>query len=525
MNTLLKINRLPPEVLAMIPYFLNSYKDLVNVTHVCRHWRRTFIASPPLWSCLDSGMVQEDLITAFMDRCGATPLDVTFSSRLGYKIGPFLEKVAPRWARIRKIDFSHIPWDHITRISNDFDVPLPMLREVHVCVADSNWSSLHMPPFLAGATNLVSLRVSFGHCYLRTFKFLAIPTLTHLELKFRDLCIDPFLELLNFFRNLPLLERIHIRATKMYDGSSGSPDKFQPVDLPYLRDVHLNCAMLQDQLALLTKINRPPTCSVTMKARSLSSIEDPQNVFLRSWEGFSLPYISSVTFRTKHCVCSTKHTTIVKGPDGVSISISNSQEFEAYDSVSDDKFIGQIFLAAIPLVRELPLHQIREVVLEDLYTGQWWEQKSLVLPPDLVKLLRSDLPNLATLSLTGICAPELLKILVPPKEGGTPEPNLPCPSLKVLEIRNPDWLPTQDCREVFGLVKARKLANVPFERVYFHSLFVQLSMVKGMAWHVNESVQLCRYNRTAVYKVVENGTEKRIEGTVVPRPGWRWCKQ
>jgi len=75
MNTFPEINRLPPEILALIPFFLNEHKDLVFTTHVCRHWRNTIVASPPLWSSLDNETIHKDLVAAYVTvRLWVSPL-------------------------------------------------------------------------------------------------------------------------------------------------------------------------------------------------------------------------------------------------------------------------------------------------------------------------------------------------------------------------------------------------------------------------------------------------------------------
>ena len=512
MNTLLTINRLPPEVLALIPYFLDSYKDLVNTTHVCRHWRSTFIASPPLWSCLDSDAMHEDLVAAYVDRCGATPLDVTFS--LDLETEPFLEKLAPRSAHIRKIYFPHLPWQQITEISDGFDVPLPMLREADVRVTHSDQE---LPPFkrpfLAGATNLVSLRLSDLNWHSGTLIPFVIPTLTHLELQFHDHRVPSVRELLDLFRNSPLLEDIRIDAITVETLEENS--SFQPVDLPCLGKILLIWPRVQSQLALLAQINYPPTCSVSIYAQSTSTFtQRPQNAFPKSWKAFSLPYLSSVTLRVKREEESTECTVIVTGPDGASILISHSQDatkliFDDTDLLRDqirDQDDDYVFSSAISLVRELPLHRIQEVILEGLNADQmlrpgWFE---IEIPPDLVKLIRSDLPNLRKLSLIRTCVSELLRIIAPSppppltyiadlfEDGDTSDSNLPCPTLKVLEMRHPDWIPPRHCPEIFALVKAREYAKVPFERVCFRSLSVPLSMVKGISLYVDDvDIQSC----------------------------------
>jgi len=121
MNTFPEINRLPPEILAFkIPSFLTEHKNLVFTTHVCRHWRNTILASPSLWSSLDNEMMHKDLVAAYIDRCGGTPLDVNFSSESD-KNTSFLKTVVLHSSHIHGIRIPCIPWYHIAEISDVFE--------------------------------------------------------------------------------------------------------------------------------------------------------------------------------------------------------------------------------------------------------------------------------------------------------------------------------------------------------------------------------------------------------------------
>lgn len=520
MNTVLPVNRLPLEVLALIPYFLDSHKDLVNTTHVCRHWRNTFIASPPLWSRLDNNMMHEDLVAAYMDRCGATPLDVTFSSDMGSINTSLLEKLVARSAHIRKICFRGFSWPHIAELSNAFDAPLPMLREADLGVS---YSEVELPPFerpfLAGATNLVSLSLFDVRWRSGTLLHFVIPTLTHLILHFHDLRTPSTHELLELFRNSPLIEDINIEAFFVLDTfqeHSAFPGQFRPVDLPCLHYIGLNWAASRSQNTLLAHINYPPTCSVSMQAGSVSDVgQPPPNAFPKSWEAFSLPNLSSVTLRMKRQEQSTQCAVIVKELGGASISISHSQSVDMFVYRNDendlvrepdrDRDDDHVFSAAVSLVRKLPLHWIREFVLEDLSSDEMSKPESFEIPPDLVKLICSDLPNLTTLSLTRTCVSEFFNMLTPPPspppmciadlfgEGGESDPSpLPCPTLKVLEMRHPNWIASRHCREALEMTKARNYEKLPFERVLFHSPVVPRSMAKGMSLYVEViDIQFC----------------------------------
>ena len=67
-NTLAPINKIPPEVLTLIPNFWETYernRDIVALTHVCRAWRQTFI-SCSLWTDFDC--VDADKTLVYLER-------------------------------------------------------------------------------------------------------------------------------------------------------------------------------------------------------------------------------------------------------------------------------------------------------------------------------------------------------------------------------------------------------------------------------------------------------------------------
>lgn len=64
---------------------------------------------------------------------------------------------------------------------------------------------------------------------------------------------------------------------------------------------------------------------------------------------------------------------------------------------------NQLFLNPVALVRELPLHWFRKFVLEDLEADEMSKAESFEIPPTPVKLIRSDVPDLATLSPARTC--------------------------------------------------------------------------------------------------------------------------
>jgi len=196
-----------------------------------------------------------------------------------------------------------------------------------------------------------------------------------------------------------------------------------------------------------------------MQARSDSEIaQPPQNVFTKLWDAPPLPNLSFVALRMKRERVSTECAVIVKKSNGASISISHMHNVDGFILVDGDGNVvrepgrdrddNRVLLDAIILVRKLPLHWIRKFVLEDLGADEMSTPESFEVPPALVKLICSDMPNLNTLSLTRTCVTELLAARyahsAPAPCYVFPRPlrfrydsYTPCPTLKVHEMRHP----------------------------------------------------------------------------------------
>jgi len=81
-NTTALINRIPPEILTLIPNFWETHirdRDLITLTHVCRAWRGVFISQPSLWTDLD--WVGLDRTRAYLERSKTCPINVSIYKR------------------------------------------------------------------------------------------------------------------------------------------------------------------------------------------------------------------------------------------------------------------------------------------------------------------------------------------------------------------------------------------------------------------------------------------------------------
>jgi len=353
------------------------------------------------------------LVAASMDRCGDAPLDVFFDSKLHKNI-PFLNKVVLRSSRIRKMCIPYSYTHQIGQILDAFDAPLPLLREVEFDISNHSSPPQFQRPFLAGATNLVSLHVDVHTWPPDTLLHFHFPTLTKLTLFINYCGTTTVSELLELFRTLPLIEALQIRADadvlNAPEENSAFPHDFQPVDLPCLSNIDLGWSTLRSPYTLITHIQYPSNCSVSIQMQSESDIaRPPVDVFPKSWDAFSLPDLSCVTLRMKREEYETECAVVVKKPNGASVSVSRRQLVRKYISrhwdghlVRDpnrDRDDNRVFADAVGFVGMLPLRLIRKFKLEDLSADEMSKPELFEIPPALITMICSDMPNLTTLSL------------------------------------------------------------------------------------------------------------------------------
>src|SRR5258708_5528686 len=108
-NSFVCVNRIPLDVLSLIPTHLPSQKDRFHVSSVCRHWRRTFLQHGALWSQLFLG-TDETYMKTLLERAKGCPLDII--------IGPNTptETIAllyPRVRQIKHLEFRRNRWTDI----------------------------------------------------------------------------------------------------------------------------------------------------------------------------------------------------------------------------------------------------------------------------------------------------------------------------------------------------------------------------------------------------------------------------
>lgn len=127
-NTFVSINWIPPEILSLIPDYLNNEgADLVTLTHVCRSWRDIFTSRSSLWASLNCTNVRKTL--AYIERSKSIPLDICLDD--GSYHNDALLLVAPHIDRLGSLTIRGSV-NIIPDLIKHFSHPAPLLWKLEV---------------------------------------------------------------------------------------------------------------------------------------------------------------------------------------------------------------------------------------------------------------------------------------------------------------------------------------------------------------------------------------------------------
>ena len=213
-NSLAPINRLPLDVLCLIPTHLASPSDRLQVTFVCRHWRRTFLQYAVLWSKLYlTGVTDQLHMKTLLERAKGSPLDITAD----YYMTPIPDDVtlvSPFARQIRSLDLKHTFSANIQGLSTAISGPLPLLHTLKIG-SRGHLDTFDPPvvptlPLFEGAANLKNFVLNIDdRPSLRQFTF---PNLTTLDFSTstEEFSIS---QLLHFLEASPALRQIWMEIT------------------------------------------------------------------------------------------------------------------------------------------------------------------------------------------------------------------------------------------------------------------------------------------------------------------------
>ncbi|PBK61510.1 hypothetical protein ARMSODRAFT_1089683 [Armillaria solidipes] len=258
-NSLQPINRLPPELLAIIflmrqqhlPSFLpipcvsvykqRHHRDWLKVLHVCRHWRAITATYARLWATIDSNL---DPAT-FIRRSSTAPLTVYVGIRNGKINQPDLEIILRQTRRIRELHIDAFKWQtSATPLYELLKKPAKSLLSLTILIDGDRNSTPHDLPTLFSGRMPRLRQLCLEH--ISTWPKNHFQNLTHVCLYRQDRefrpCTNDFLD---FLEGCPLLEELALidaGPTRSTAGDVPAVLSHRVVPLDHLRE--LNCGSL-----------------------------------------------------------------------------------------------------------------------------------------------------------------------------------------------------------------------------------------------------------------------------------------
>ena len=223
-NRLAPINRIPPEILALIPESQDIYykdKDLIALTHVCRAWREIFVSHSSLWTNFDC--TNADKTRVYLERSKSSPINLWLCrDNVLPPDDPFLQVVPHAVGRLKSLSLA----GNLGNLQ-DFTAHLsrhaPLLERLNID-AGSLLGPPHHPPLPTGLFqgDLSSLRELHLQSIRTELPWRNMANLTSFTLGHTLLGDLSITQLLDFFEGAPGLRGIKFNsATPTSGGQDG----------------------------------------------------------------------------------------------------------------------------------------------------------------------------------------------------------------------------------------------------------------------------------------------------------------
>ena len=279
-NSFVPVNRLPPEVLGLIPSSLHSKRDIVNATAVCRHWRNTFLSAPDLWCNINCsgnrGPLREHMFRECFERSRNVPLNIRLTSVR------YLPDIAPHLARFSTLEIHLVVPGQLGKIASHFSKPAHILRTLSIS-ATAHWVliGLSLPPGIFGGdfAPLRTLRLA-GFSVVKLPQH--FPQLTRFEFRTHPHAALRTGVMLEALEQMPSLEALHVKFCPGHHSLPSLTSTLRLVTLHKLREVELTT--FEDSL-----VNSPAVIPPLLSALILPSVEQITIGMLPAADSIALP--------------------------------------------------------------------------------------------------------------------------------------------------------------------------------------------------------------------------------------------
>ena len=207
-NSLVRINRIPLEILSLIPTYLVSQKDRFYAASVCRHWRKVFLQHGAIWSELFTGK-GEVYVKTLLKRVKGSPIDVIVRGDTPAGTAALLPT-----QQIRRLEFTNSYWEDIIAFSEIGSGSFPLLQILEITsVYDRHGQFISVTPlslpFFRGAVDMKQF--TFHSNRLQLLSRFVFPNLTTFDLLTWPGTGSDVSHLLDFLKASPMLRKVGVK--------------------------------------------------------------------------------------------------------------------------------------------------------------------------------------------------------------------------------------------------------------------------------------------------------------------------
>jgi hypothetical protein len=471
-NSFIPINRVPLDILSLVPTRLSSQKDRLRASFVCRHWRRIFLQRAELWSqlYLSKGEVY---VKTFLERVKGSALDVN----IGYRVPVnAIALLSPHTKQFRCLRFTRNQSKDIQRFSDINSGPLPLLHTLEIIVTRvgtprSFGTTRHSSPLLFGnAPNVKVFRFHSSFATSPSFHRFVFPNLVFFD--FSATLLYPFsaLELLNFLEASPMLQTVQIKiATKKLLGVSQD----RVVVLPNVETLTLIVTDRGPGYRIAAHISCPSARFTSLRHKQDADGVIPQGIFPSSvlWNSIVHQYtknpVEEVTLEmgtTFITACKLTFRSADATVIELCFKVAVDDEDEDDGGMTSMEMYHEVFTQAIRTIRDHPqLARVKRLRICHGYCAID-TPKVLRIANEVGRLFES----VRLLDRLAICHCDLrpyLYTFLGLSEYHTEEP-ISFPQTKEFTISHPLRLSGNLCETgVVGLARSQHTLRIPFERV------------------------------------------------------------
>jgi len=440
-NSFAPINRIPSEVLSLIPDYSSSagFEDqdaeLLELTHVCRGWREIFTSRSSLWATLTCENVEKTRV--YIERSKSSPLNIYLTKTDGFAYSEgALRLVTPHVSRLGSL----IVWgtlDTTQDLTRHFSRPAPVLRRLDI-IPSAYVHALTFPAtlFNGDISPVRELRLSgFTQLPWRNMSNLEV-----FELRHKPGTANAYFltQLLDLFESAPLLSRVDL--THFIPVSSNAPSG-RVVPIPHLKKLTIRSP--SGHYALLEHLSIPTGASLIL--RSPRNAEDspifdhlPKNINNLN----NISHVTSVSLRfSMEAKCAR-----LKGPSGELYLHGAWIDGDALSNIEHRRIFSSLEI--------LNPFSTQWLAVTEYTSSQGPDFDKSHIPQTL--LLMNDLRILTLIECDNL---PFIHALNPEKNGSS---NVPCPHLEelVLYIKKLDWFYTSELKEMVS-ARAESRAKRP----------------------------------------------------------------